>query len=115
MITITLASLPTDLFATQLIYLQLLATLIAVQEALRQYWDIALKDKWEAQHEEGKSGVSDALATHTGRKVIRCLNCKRNGHSIERCWAAGGGQEGKAPQGWKAPMGKEPKQTTPQT
>jgi len=31
------------------------------------------------------------------KKVHICANCKKPGHSIENCWAKGGGKEGQGP------------------
>ncbi|KAF5390463.1 hypothetical protein D9757_005175 [Collybiopsis confluens] len=52
--------------------------------------------------------VSSALAVsvptgHHPRSTLVCYNCSRRGHSISRCWAPGGGAEGKAPQGYRPP------------
>ncbi|KAJ3978857.1 hypothetical protein F5890DRAFT_1380277, partial [Lentinula detonsa] len=38
---------------------------------------------------------------------IICENCKRRGHTKERCWARGGGQEGKGPTWYRAPKGMD--------
>jgi hypothetical protein len=45
------------------------------------------------------SGTSSK--TPTNRKLrfpdLKCTNCKKNGHTMDRCWAKGGGMEGKGP------------------
>ena len=33
----------------------------------------------------------------SSKKVHICSNCKKKGHSIENCWAKGGGKEGQGP------------------
>ncbi|KIK54469.1 hypothetical protein GYMLUDRAFT_131495, partial [Collybiopsis luxurians FD-317 M1] len=39
---------------------------------------------------------------------IICDNCKWAGHVKAKCWARGGGSEGKAPHWYHAPKGMEP-------
>ena len=43
-----------------------------------------------SQEEQGFARISD-------KKVHICTNCKKPGHSIETCWAKGGGKEGQGP------------------
>jgi len=36
-------------------------------------------------------------------------NYRKLNHTKAKCWAAGGGQEGKGPKWWKVPKSKEPR------
>ena len=50
--------------------------------------------------EQEKVRALAARTTPTGHSVPTCNNCQKKGHVKEKCWARGGGAEGKQPQGW---------------
>ena len=45
----------------------------------------------------GKPGKSKAATPKKGDAKPKCQNCKKTGHTIEKCWAPGGGAEGQGP------------------
>jgi Pol polyprotein, beta-barrel domain/gag-polypeptide of LTR copia-type len=49
--------------------------------------------------------------TKGSNKLLKCSNCDKSGHTIEKCWEKGGGSEGKAPDWWKTAKEKQRKGT----
>ena len=57
----------------------------------------------ERRHRDAiKNDDAILAAKQKSHKPVRCSNCDRNGHTIEKCWEKGGGSEGKAPDWWKS-------------
>ncbi len=122
MIPILFNSLP-SLFALAIQVQQGKKDYSAVAEDLSEWWMLANKDKASSSTVNALTTVTKSvtkaeqstvhqilqvlLTAQSGRP--KCTNCGRIGHTHENCWAAGGGSEGKAPKGWKAPKGKQPK------
>jgi hypothetical protein len=50
---------------------------------------------------QGTPGVVKALATTPNRSQLTCSNCKRTGHTHDKCFRPGGGMEGQYPEWWK--------------
>ncbi|KIK54000.1 hypothetical protein GYMLUDRAFT_249898 [Collybiopsis luxurians FD-317 M1] len=52
-----------------------------------------------------KSSSATALVTSTAanQSVVKCTVCSRHGHTLAKCWAPGGGSEGKGPAWYKTP------------
>jgi gag-polypeptide of LTR copia-type len=68
----------------------------------------------ESYHQEQIKNGDTLLAakqkqTKGTNKSLKCLNCAKPGHTIEKCWETGGGNEGKAPDWWKSIKEKERK------
>ncbi|KAL0564834.1 hypothetical protein V5O48_017203 [Marasmius crinis-equi] len=74
-----------------------------ILNALMEYWLFIKQDSL---------APTDPTALSTTAKSIdrpTCDNCGVAGDFRAKCWAAGGGAEGKALKWWKAPKGKEPR------
>ena len=61
----------------------------------------------EAHHRESIKNSDTMLATKqkqlgSSNKTVKCSNCNKIGHTVERCWEKGGGSAGKAPAWWVA-------------
>ena len=59
----------------------------------------------EARHRELIKNNDTMLAAKqkqpgNSSKTVKCLNCDKNGHTVEKCWEKGGGSVGKAPTWW---------------
>jgi hypothetical protein len=54
----------------------------------------------------GKPGKSKAATSKKGDAKPKCQNCKKTGHTIEKCWAPGGGAEGQGPKRGTLTMAK---------
>ena len=58
---------------------------------------------------KSKSPLPPHTKSKNAEKVI-CVNCKKEGHAITRCWAEGGGAEGKGPRWSKSKLDLKGKQ-----
>ncbi|CAK5280961.1 unnamed protein product [Mycena citricolor] len=45
----------------------------------------------------GVTPSSTVMATNAAAVPVTCSNCKKRGHTIEKCWSKGGGRKGQAP------------------
>ena len=59
----------------------------------------------EARHRELIKNNDTMLAAKqkqpgNSSKTVKCSNCDKNGHTVEKCWEKGGGSVGKAPTWW---------------
>lgn len=106
MIAITLASLPASWVMLVQVH-QSKTNLAEVNTALREYWAFTHRDDLTATDPT----ALNATQTNRNTNVPICENCGRRGHNGPRCWAAGGGLEGKGPKWYRAPKGKEPRST----
>jgi hypothetical protein len=102
--SIILQSLPLAEFRGSILMLQNFKFTYELVNELLSYWEISYGDEADA----AQGNVVNTLAATTNSIV--CSNCAVNGHTKERCWALGGGQEGQARGRWVAPAGKEPRQ-----
>src|SRR5260370_36587386 len=58
---------------------------------------------------KSKSPLLQSLKLRNTEKMI-CTNCEKEGHTITRCWAKGGGAEGKGPRWSKSKLDLKGKQ-----
>jgi hypothetical protein len=109
--SIILQSLPAIEFAPSMLSLQRFSITVELTSELRTYWEIVHKKDVDAATTGGT--VAHALANHVPASFhVKCSNGTCGGkHTIEACWARGGGREGQAPPWWKAPAGMEPRQS----
>ncbi|KAJ3911075.1 hypothetical protein F5877DRAFT_86518 [Lentinula edodes] len=81
---------------------------------LQGIWLQREKRRTEEEREEKKvkallaMHVASAQAPDKNRPTCANPNCKKIGHTIQRCWAKGGGAEGKGPNGWRFNKNNEP-------
>ncbi|GAV99168.1 retrotransposon Ty1-copia subclass [Lentinula edodes] len=81
---------------------------------LQGIWLQREKRRGEEEREEKK--VKALLAMHVAsvqapdknRPTCTNPNCRKVGHTIQKCWAKGGGAEGKGPNGWRFNKNNEP-------
>ncbi|KAJ3496166.1 hypothetical protein NLJ89_g10524 [Agrocybe chaxingu] len=74
-----------------------------IQKVTEEYDHRTSKAKMSARKEENvafyanENGGKKGESSSGGKKIVRCNNCKRRGHTKPDCWAKGGGKEGQGP------------------
>src|SRR5258708_1981076 len=71
-------------------------TLQGTIDSLLEY-ENTLKQDQGAAHAAHQGQKSKSSPPKSGHSKVVCTNCKKEGHSIERCWSVGGGAEGQGP------------------
>ncbi|KAJ6584732.1 hypothetical protein B0H19DRAFT_1249672 [Mycena capillaripes] len=104
--SIIFQSLPAIEFAGSILNLQQFSIIFKLTNELRTYWDLVHKKEVEVTG----NGVANALAMNISGGLV-CDNCAVHGHTKDACWARGGGREGQGRRWWRAPQGKEPRQS----
>ena len=69
----------------------------------------------ETRHREQiKNGDTILAAKQKTRnnKPVKCTNCNKTSHTVEKCWEKGGGSEGKGPEWWKEAKERRRKEKT---
>jgi hypothetical protein len=102
--SIVLQSLPQVEFRGSILMLQNFKHTFELVNELMSYWEIS----YGVEVEDEQAEVANPLAATANTLV--CANWSVPGHTKERCWALGGGQEGQACGHGIAPAGKEPHQ-----